>query len=128
MQLISIDPSTGLEVRFGVEPVRLVSGRPVRWLFTLANRGRARRAVAFTSAQRAEVVLSADGVELYRWSAGRLFAAVLFERELSPGEEWSFSLEDALALPAGRYVLDARMTARPAIPPVRGEVMIYPDK
>ena len=126
MQLTSTDPSTGLELRFGFEPVRLVSGRPVRWLFTVLNRGRERRAVAFTSGQRGDVLLSADGVQRYRWSGGRMFAAVLCERELSPGEEWRFSLEDTLALPAGRYVLDARMTARPTIPSVRGDVMIQP--
>jgi len=126
MQLISFDSSTGVEVRFGFEPVRLVSGGPVRWVFTLVNRGRERRVVTFTSSQRGEVVLAAGGSERYRWSRGRLFAAVLGEQALAPGQEWSYPLVDSLALPAGQYVLHATVPAQPALPPVHGEVMIYP--
>jgi len=126
MQLISFDAPTGLEVRFGFEPARLVSGQPVRWVFTLVNRGRERRVVTFTSSQRGEVVLAAGGVPRYRWSSGKLFAAVIGERALSPGEEWCQSLVDTLSLPAGRYELHASMTSQPTLPPVRGEITIYP--
>src|SRR5262245_66229126 len=125
MQLISFDAPTGLEVRFGFEPARLVSGQPVRWVFTLVNRGRERRVVTFTSSQRGEVVLAAGGVPRYRWSSGKLFAAVIGERALAPGQEWSYLLVDTLALPAGQYLLQASVPAQPAVPPVHGEVMIY---
>lgn len=126
MQLISFDAATGLEVRFGFEPIRLVSGQPVRWIFVLANRGRERRDVTFTSSQRGEVVLAVDGVPRYRWSSGKLFAAVICEQALSPGEEWRQALLDTLSLPAGPYLLRASMTSRPTLPPVRGEITIYP--
>jgi Intracellular proteinase inhibitor len=127
MRPSEFDPWTEVGVRVESDPDRLESGRPVRWLFTVANRGRRLRVLSFASAQRADVVLVAAGVEHYRWSNGRMFAAVLVRQELAPGEEWSFALPDeSLAVPAGRYCVQASVACQPAPPPVRAEVVVHP--
>lgn len=119
-------PVTDLEVRVEPDPDRLESGRPVQWRFTVANRGPERRVLRFGSAQRADVVLLAGGVERYRWSRGRLFAAALVAQELAPGEDWTFSLADTVSLPAGTYSLQASVSSQPALPPVHAEVVVHP--
>ncbi|MGH8835071.1 MAG: BsuPI-related putative proteinase inhibitor [Actinomycetes bacterium] len=124
MHLSALDPSTDLEVRLGLEPDPLESGRRVRWMFTVANRGPDLRRITFASAHRAEVVLRAGDVDRYRWGRDRMFAAVLSVRELSPGDEWSFSLDDILPVSPGRYSLRASVTARPVLPDIRGEVVV----
>lgn len=124
----SFDTSTGLEVRLEFVPSPLLAGQHVRWTVTVANRGSERRVITFASAQRADVALSAEGVECYRWSRDRLFAAVIEEREHRRGEEWSFTLEDTLAAAAGPYSLHASVSARPTLPPIRGEVVVRPGR
>ena len=126
MRLSAFDPATELELRIESDPDRLATGRPVRWLFAVANRGPRPRVLRFASAQRADVVLAAGGAERYRWSRGRMFVAVLVSQELAPGAEWSFALADnALPLPAGSYSVRAHLTSEPALPPVGAEVVVH---
>jgi hypothetical protein len=57
----------------------------------------------FASGQRADVVLAAGGAERYRWSRGRMFAAVLVSQELAPGVEWTSRSRTTLSrCPRGR--------------------------
>jgi hypothetical protein len=118
---------TGLGVRLELSPALLVAGRPVRWTFAVQNRGTKRRTLAFTSSQQGDVVLEAGGVEAYRWSRGMMFATVISEREIVPGAEWTFALGGALSVEPGAYSLVASVSARPAPPPVRGEISIRAD-
>ena len=115
--------STGLALRLDVDPPTLEAGRPVRWTFTVENRGADPQPLRFTSGQRGDVVLEAGGEEHYSWSSGRLFAAVLSERALPAGGEWSFSLEGVLAVEPGTYSLLATVTAEPSLV-VRGEITV----
>ena len=115
--------STGLAVRLDLDPPTLQAGRPVRWTFTVENAGAEPQTLHFASGQRGDVVLEAGGEERYRWSSGRLFAAVLSERALPPGGDWTFSLDDVLTVEPGRYSLLATVTARPPLV-VRGEVSV----
>jgi Intracellular proteinase inhibitor len=120
----AFDAAAGLALRLDVDPGRLESGRPVRWTFTVANHGSGTRTLTFRSGQQGDVVLEAGGSERYRWSSGRLFAAVISERELPAGGEWAFSLEDVLAVEPGTYSLLATVTAEPLPPVVRGEITV----
>lgn len=124
MQLRSFDTSTGLEICLEFVPSPLLAGQHVRWTVTVTNRGSERRVITFASAQRGDVALSAGGVECYRWSRDRLFAAVIEERELRRGEEWSSTIEDTLSVAAGTYSLQASVSAQPTLLPVRGEVVV----
>jgi hypothetical protein len=96
----------------------------VRWSFTVENRGAEPQTLRFASGQRGDVLLEAGGEERYRWSSGRLFAAVLSERTLPPGDEWSFALDDVLAVEPGTYSLTATVTAEPRLPVVRREIVV----
>jgi hypothetical protein len=118
------DPATGLAVRVDVVPDPPLAGEPATWAFTLANRADRACALTFASAQRGDVVLSARGGVRYRWSAGMMFAAMLVERTLAAGEEWRFSLEGVLEVEPGGYSLLATVTARPAPPAVRAEIVV----
>jgi hypothetical protein len=69
-------------------------------------------------------VLKAGGVERHRWSRDKMFIAMISERELGPGETWSFELDDVLDVEPGRYSLVALVTGSPAPPVVRGELTV----
>jgi Intracellular proteinase inhibitor len=117
------DPG-GLEVRLEVVPAAPRSGKPVEWRFSVANRGGEPRSLTFPSGQQGDVVLAAGGAERYRWSRDKMFVMMLSERELAAGEEWGFALDDVLDAAPGAYALEATVTARPAPPVVRGEVVV----
>lgn len=56
--------------------------------------------IDYSSAQQFDFqILDKDGAELYRWSDGRMFSAVLTTTELAPGKEAVFTAE----LDAGTY-------------------------
>jgi Intracellular proteinase inhibitor len=119
------DPSTGLHLTLGFEPSRLEAERPVRWTFTVENRGSEHRTLVFASAQQGDVVLERDGEPRYRWGQDKLFAEVITERQLPPRAAWTFSLEDVLAVAPGTYALLATVTARPTPPPVRTVIDVH---
>ena len=122
--LEAVDPTTRLSVRLEVSPRPPRSGGPVRWTFSVTNRGDETRTLTFASEQAGEVVLEAVGVERYRWSRGRAFIQMVSERELDAGETWSFSLDDVLHVEPGRYSLVASVTATPPPPVVRAELSV----
>ena len=78
----------------------------------------------FPSGQQGDVVLEAGGVERYRWSRDKAFVLMISERELKPGETWSFWLETSSMSSQGRYSLVASVTATPPPPVVRGELSV----
>jgi hypothetical protein len=122
--LEAFDPASRLAVRLEISPVPPRSGDAVRWTFSVANRGDRARALMFASGQQGDVVLEADGVERYRWSRDKAFVLMVTERELDPGETWSFSLEDLLDVEPGRYSLVASVAATPSPPVVRAELSV----
>ena len=117
------DPSDGLELRLEVVPAAPRAGAAVEWRFTLANRG-GPRSLTFPSGQQGDVVLSAGGVERYRWSRDKMFVMMISERELVAGEDWGFVLEDVLEVEPGAYALEATVAALPEPPVVRGRIVV----
>jgi hypothetical protein len=102
----------------------LQAGTEARWELRLANDGPEPVVLGFRTSQLGDVALEQDGVERWRWSDGRLFLQVLGERELAPGERWSFSLEGDLDVEPGAYDAVASVSADPAPPPARRPVVV----
>ena len=98
--------------------------RPAEWELRVRNEGNEPVRLTFPTAQFGDVVLGQDGIERWRWSAGKLFAQVISERELAPAEVWSFSLAGVPDVEPGQYEATASVRARPAPPPVRKTVDI----
>ena len=59
--------------------------------------------MTFSTSQLGDVAFEQGGVEYWRWSDGQMFLQVLSERELAPGETWSFSLQGILEVQPGEY-------------------------
>ncbi len=73
--------------RFGVSLVTdkpvYARGEPVRLSFDVANPGATPVTLQFTSAQRIDMAIADEaGRDVWRWSTGRMFAAVLGEEVL----------------------------------------------
>jgi hypothetical protein len=113
-----------LTLSLEVRHVPLRSATAAEWELRIRNDGGAPVTLTFPTAQLGDVVLRQDGIERWRWSAGKLFAQVISERELAPGEAWSFSLEAGPEVEPGRYEATASVCARPAPPPVRTTVEV----
>jgi hypothetical protein len=80
--------------------------------------------MTFPSGQDGDVVLSQNGEERYRWSAGRFFTQAVRTVELAPSEAYHFTLEDTLAVEPGSYELIATVASEPAPAPAMRNVTI----
>lgn len=103
-----------LEVREGGREAALV----------VEHAGSAPLRLRFRTAQQFEARALADGREVWRWSAERVFAQVVTDVELAPGERrtWTFTLPE---LPPGTYALEAWLVAEGLdLPPARAELVI----
>jgi hypothetical protein len=103
-----------LRARLSIEPASAPVGGLVLAELSVENSGSEAVTLTFATAQRLELEVGS-----YRWSGGRLFAAVLCELVLAPGERWTAALEVVLDLAPGSYTARARLTA--AGPPVVAE-------
>jgi lipoprotein-anchoring transpeptidase ErfK/SrfK len=99
-------------VRLAFEPDPLPARGPARVELAVVNDGAGPLVLAFATAQRAELVLEDAGAIRYRWSEGRLVAAVLSEVVVEPGAEWRTALDVVFDVPPGAYTLRATVTAR----------------
>jgi hypothetical protein len=82
--------------------------------------------LTFPSTQDGDLSLERDGVELYRWSEGRVFAQMLEERRLAPGEAWTCVLEGTLDVEPGQYEATGTLACRPAPPVAHASVVVMP--
>ncbi len=109
------DPGEGLEVQLGIDRPSYAPGEEVRALLRLVNRAAETLTLEFSSAQRYDLVLlTSDEEEVARWSADQMFAQVLGEERLEPGETLEF--EELFAAPdaPGSYHLQGVISAREA--------------
>ena len=105
-------------------PDTLCAGAAARWELRVTNRSALPLTVTFPSTQGGDVSLGRDGVEHYRWSEGRVFAQMIEERQLGPGEAWACVLEGSLDVQPGRYEATGTMACRPAPPAARASVVV----
>jgi hypothetical protein len=103
--------SADARVRFSPVTEPLEAGDPVWWAFDVANLGEKPLDLTFSSGQTGEVVLAQDGVEKYRWSAGKAFTEAIETVTLQPGRPLSVVLNDTLQVEPGDYELTATVTA-----------------
>ena len=82
--------------------------------------------LTFPTAQRGDVVLERGGVVHYRWSEGRLFAQVIGEQALAPGQTCAFALEGRLEVEPGAYDAIGTLACIPAPGPDRTRVVVEP--
>jgi hypothetical protein len=80
--------------------------------------------LTFPSTQCGDVSLERDGVERYRWSRGLVFAQMIEERQLAPGEAWTCVLEGTLDVDPGPYEATGTVACRPAPPAARASIVV----
>jgi hypothetical protein len=103
-----------LSLSFGFQPDPLQPSADVGWNFAVTNVSQDAVTLTFATGQDGDVVLSQDGQERYRWSAGRSFTQAIRTIELAPGEAYRFTLDDTLSLEPGSYQLVATAASDPA--------------
>jgi hypothetical protein len=88
-------------------------GEPITLVVTLRNRGDTPRTLTLPTSQTHDCIVQAGGEkgkeEAWRWSRGRVFAQVITELTLAPGESrrfpvtWDQRGADGSLLPPGKY-------------------------
>ena len=101
----------GMRIRFSPVSEPVVAGGAVWWAFDVKNVGSAPMDLIFTSGQRGEVILAQDGVDKYRWSAGKFFTEAIETVALEPGKALSVAINDVPDVAPGDYELRASVTA-----------------
>jgi hypothetical protein len=100
-----------LLIRFSVVTDPVVSGGSEWFAFDVRNESEGPLDLIFPSGQEAEVILSQDGVEKYRWSEGLLFTEAIKTVTLQLGDVYPLAIYDTVDVPPGRYDLTASITA-----------------
>ena len=88
----------------------------VSWELVVTNTGRSPVELTFGSGQNGDVILTRDGVEVYRWSGGKVFTQAVRSERLGPSETRRYELRDGAEFfvkDPGRYGVRAVLTGRP---------------
>jgi hypothetical protein len=120
------------KLRFSPVSEPVTKGETAWWALDLTNTGSTPLLVTFSSGQRVDVVLSRNGVEQYRWSAGKAFDLAIQTITLQPGDVLPVVVNDTLPVEPGVYDLQARMTgavdigsASQPLPALSGTITVY---
>lgn len=108
-----------IAVALDAHPASLRAGGEVSWRLTVSNRSAESLSLTFPTAQLGELILEKEGTVRHRWSDGQMFAQVVTERRLEPGETWTIVLDDRLDVEPGAYEAVGVVTCSPQLPPVR---------
>ncbi len=111
----------------GAEAQAVARGEPVALRLVLRNRGTTPQRLQCPSARTHDVsILAPGGRELWRWSRGRMFAQMMTDVAVGPGESrefrvtWDQRTSEGTPVPAGRY------EAQGSIPALGGEIRSAP--
>jgi hypothetical protein len=103
----------------GKESAEFQGRETVTLAVVIRNRGASPRTLTFPSSQTHDCIVHAgEGTEVWRWSAGRMFAQVLTELTLAPGESrtftitWDLTDRKGAPLPPGDYRAVGLVAAR----------------
>lgn len=100
---------------------------PVTWEVTVTNGTDDPVDLEFTSGQRADVTLTRDGEEVYRWSRGLMFTQDLATVTVPEGGAETFPLEEpGLDVDPGDYRLTASVTVSNRKLSVERQVTVEP--
>jgi hypothetical protein len=93
-----------------------VAGRPVTFVVVLENRGADPARLVFPTGQSADLTISRDGSEVWRWSAGQAFTQAVREETLEAGGRravrvtWPGTDQEGRPVEPGRYEAVGRFT------------------
>jgi hypothetical protein len=122
--------NSGVEARSGTSDVRLIlratkgvyaQGEPLELTLEVVNRSPRPVTLGFPTSQRYDLLIqNAQGQEVWRWSADRMFAQMLGQEVLSPnGGKLTYHVVVREKIPRGAYTaigvvpaVDARLSAR----------------
>ena len=96
-------------------------GEVITLTLTVTNKGGSPLEIAFSSAQQYDFLITVGGEEIWRWSYGKAFAAVLTEVTLAPSEavvyqeKWSQTDNQGKAASPGNYQVIGVLTAEPEV-------------
>ena len=133
---LSVGPATGRKVAEGMmqaqpaqavpitlllaaEPARSGTRDPVTFVLALDNPGSADATFTFRSGQVYDIVVLSGDVEVWRWSNGMMFGAMLTDRTYVPGvtllgrERWDWRDANGAPVPPGRYRAVASLVTNP---------------
>ena len=101
------------EVRVRFTPViePILGTDMVWWVFDVTNLVTVPLDLTFPSGQRGEVILSQNGVEVYRWSKSKSFVQAVTVDTVPPGSSRAIVLNDMFAVAPGIYAVTAEVTA-----------------
>jgi hypothetical protein len=108
------------------EPPRSGTRDPVTFVLALDNPGVGDAMLTFSSSQVYDVTVLAGDVEIWRWSGGMGFGAVITDRSYPVGvtllgrERWDWRDANGAPVPPGRYRAVASLAT---IPPRQGNVI-----
>ena len=89
---ILFETTMTLQDSAGRATVQFDAGEPITLVMTIRNRSDSPQSVMLPSSQSYDCSVStAEGREVWRWSKGVMFAQVITELKLSPGESKSYS-------------------------------------
>ncbi len=121
-----------VRVRFSPVSEPIKTGEPVWWAFDVKNGGSAPFSLTFSSGQRADVVLSQNGVEKYRWSDGKSFTQAIETVMIKPGDTLPVVLNDTLQVAPGEYDFVATVTGAAGsqtggapLPEIIGKISVF---
>lgn len=107
-------PESGFGMSVSTDRTSYTAGELIGLKLRVFNRTKEALRLHFRDAQRFDFVLADEkGNEVWRWSAGRMFAQALGEEELGPGQEevvYSATCEEKLS--PGTYVITGVLVAR----------------
>ena len=108
--------SLSLDVKISKEPVD-----PIEFVFTVQNQSPQAISVCFSSAKKYDLVISQANREIWRLSSGKMYAQVLIEESINPGEAlrftyaWDRILANGDKLSSGEYTVKALLGIIPKI-------------
>ncbi|MDO8886019.1 BsuPI-related putative proteinase inhibitor [Candidatus Oleimmundimicrobium sp.] len=115
---VSYQQLKGFEVKFSISKSTFFSGEEVPLKLNIKNTGDNPQKLSFTSGQEYEFLVNDDsGNEVWRWSYGKVFAMILREKKLEPGEElvyevvWPQENFEGERVPVGSYVVKGYSTS-----------------
>lgn len=106
------------------------AGEQVPMTFVVENTGPISQTLAFSSGQQFDFAVTANGREIWRWSAGKAFIQMLTSITLAPGEKKTFTAawpqkdNQGGQVKAGEYALEAFLTSQSAPKTAVGPVAV----
>lgn len=96
----------GLDLSVTTDKTAYAPGEPIVVTLRMANRGVQPKTLHFRTAQRYDVLIEdAQNRRAWQWSEGQLFAQVLGEETVGPGQERTYRVSVRARLARGAYTL-----------------------